>query len=57
MSFFVIFWYILDLSIVDVEQANVCWDKGSRTATLDFASVLYYWFEEGVTKYAEIIAN
>ena len=40
--FFVIIGHISDLSIVDVEQANVCLDKGSRTATLNFASVFFF---------------
>ena len=40
--FFVIIGHISDLSIVDVEQANVCLDKGSRTAALNFASVFFF---------------
>ena len=39
--FFVIIGHISDLYIVDVEQANVCLVKGSKTATLNFALVFF----------------
>ena len=40
---FVIIGHISDLSIVDVEQANVCLDEGSRTTTQNFTSVFFFF--------------